>query len=610
MANKKPIRRSQLITPFGVGAIVDFRGADSLMTAGLDAWKFAFEDKSVCDELVIIEERLQAQLNVTHFRYPPAYSDKPSPFQGKIPFVRFPSWHYCPDCGWMQELGINGSKTRCACDPCSERPPLRRAWLLPVRLVTVCRMGHITDFPFRDWVHKGSVSNPLEHKIQWRARGSSGALAGVTLSCSCGKARTLEQAFNFNSETGGPLHRLEYDCPGARPWFVDEGTRNSCGEFLRVVQRGASNVYFAATKSSIYLPAHGVDESEIFARVVEQIVVQLRTRPKEKWQPFIDVNAAMKNLDPAKLSSAVNRRLEPTNQTRKFLTEEEFRFEEFSVLAGNDLIPGNELIMEEIPIQKYGDLAQFFSKVRLVKKLRETRALYGFSRLAPSDDGVGAPLQSIKKDQAIDWLPAVIVRGEGIFIEFDQNAIDTWLSSSSKVEKRAERLYQVFSDSLRMPIAALQRVHPRHMLIHTFAHALIRELVYECGYGSASLRERLYCSTESSGESVMNGVLIYTASGDSEGTMGGLVRQGKPIQFLNVVNAALRRVRWCAVDPVCEESRGQGTNNANLAACHSCSLLPETSCEEGNRILDRAMLVGNSHEPDLAFFKMNAAYYI
>lgn len=603
MATKKPIRRSQLIAPFGVGAIVDFRGADSLMTAGLDAWKFAFEDKGTCEELVIIEERLQARLNVSHFRYPPTYTDKPGPFQAKIPFVRFPSWHYCPDCGLMQELGINGSRTRCASQNCLQRPPYRRPWLLPVRIITVCRLGHISDFPFREWVHKGPVDDPHLHQITWRARGSSGALAGVNLSCSCGKAsRTLESAFNFRPDTGGSLHKLEHDCPGARPWFVDLGTRNGCGEFLRVVQRGASNVYFAATKSAIYLPVHGVDESEVFARVVDQLVAQLRNRPKEKWDQFIEVNAAMKNLDVAKLNAAVMRKLQPGEQRREYATEEEFRLEEFSVLTGPDLRPGNELILEEIPISEYKGLSQFFSRIRLIKKLRETRALYGFSRLAPSDDGAGAPLQQIKSDESIDWLPAVIVRGEGIFVEFNRDAIDAWLSAHKEIQERADGLRRVFADSLRMPSNALTRVHPRHLLIHSFAHALIRELVYECGYGSASLRERLYCSTESGGEGVMNGVLIYTASGDSEGTMGGLVRQGKPDRFAMAISMALRRAQWCAVDPVCIESHGQGTNNANLAACHSCCLLPETSCEEGNRILDRVMLIGTPKKSSLGFF--------
>jgi hypothetical protein len=121
------------------------------------------------------------------------------------------------------------------------------------------------------------------------------------------------------------------------------------------------------------------------------------------------------------------------------------------------------------------------------------------------------------------------------------------------------------------------------------------------GYGSASLRERIYCSFDQDSEP-MNGILIYTASGDSEGTMGGLVRQGEPQRLLATLSAALQKAQWCSSDPICIETTGQGTDNANLAACHGCLLVSETSCEEGNRLLDRATLVGKPDKMDIGFF--------
>ena len=138
-------------------------------------------------------------------------------------------------------------------------------------------------------------------------------------------------------------------------------------------------------------------------------------------------------------------------------------------------------------------------------------------------------------------------------------------------------------------------------LLHALAHSLINQLSFDCGYGSASLRERIYCNVDL-GSEPMSGILIYTASGDSEGTMGGLVRQGEPSRLLATLIAALRKAQWCSSDPICIETSGQGTDNANLAACHGCILVSETSCEEGNRLLDRAMLVGTLDDPDLGFF--------
>ena len=83
--------------------------------------------------------------------------------------------------------------------------------------------------------------------------------------------------------------------------------------------------------------------------------------------------------------------------------------------------------------------------------------------------------------------------------------------------------------------------------------------------------------------------------------MGGLVRQGEPDRLPETLMRALRRAQWCSSDPVCIESKGQGTDNSNLAACHACTLVSETSCEEGNRMLDRAMVVGTPQDPDIGY---------
>jgi hypothetical protein len=142
--------------------------------------------------------------------------------------------------------------------------------------------------------------------------------------------------------------------------------------------------------------------------------------------------------------------------------------------------------------------------------------------------------------------------------------------------------------------------HPRFLFLHTFAHALIKELTFACGYGSSSLRERLYVDIADP-QTPMAGVLVYTASGDADGTLGGLVAQGDPARLPRMITEALRRATWCSNDPVCMESAGRPADAGNLAACHSCALVPETSCEQGNRLLDRATLVGTVTRPDLGF---------
>jgi len=136
-------------------------------------------------------------------------------------------------------------------------------------------------------------------------------------------------------------------------------------------------------------------------------------------------------------------------------------------------------------------------------------------------------------------------------------------------------------------------------MIHTFSHLLIRQLSFECGYDASSIQERLYVS---SGPDGMAGLLLYTASGDSEGTLGGLVRQGRPEYLADTIKAALENARYCSSDPLCIESEGQGLNSLNLAACHACGLLPETSCELSNMLLDRGLVIGLPEDSECAYF--------
>jgi hypothetical protein len=226
--------------------------------------------------------------------------------------------------------------------------------------------------------------------------------------------------------------------------------------------------------------------------------------------------------------------------------------------------------------------------------------LNGFSRINPPPyrefDRNDQHQLSLKRQR---WLPGVRVFGEGIFLTLNEQAVKKWLDNHDVVHRYDEivqnlnRIYVRLNRSPRV-------LPPRFFLLHTLAHALIRRLSYECGYGSASLRERLYCSEH--GSHTMSGVLIYTAAGDCEGTMGGLVQQGKPGRFEPLLVGALEDSLWCSSDPLCVESHGQGIDSLNLAACHACCLLPETSCEEGNRFLDRVALVGRPDNRLLGFF--------
>jgi hypothetical protein len=138
-------------------------------------------------------------------------------------------------------------------------------------------------------------------------------------------------------------------------------------------------------------------------------------------------------------------------------------------------------------------------------------------------------------------------------------------------------------------------------MLHTLSHLLIRELALECGYNAASIRERIYADT--SGLRPQAGILIYTAAADSDGTLGGLVDLGKPENLGRLLEQALNRSKICSSDPLCSEHDPEKDRSLHGSSCHACSLVAETSCEPGNRYLDRSLLIPTLERGDAAFFK-------
>lgn len=612
----KPVRRGQLISPFGVGAMVDFPGDESLMTAGLDAWPFA--DEECPDDWLVMEERLQVRLNTNHFRLPPEHRD-PGPGvkypNQDIPYVRFPRWHYCHRCGDMHILPLfETGRQRCRGVQfdqgmnCASLPERRRPYLIPLRIVAACRLGHIQDFPFMEWVHQDRLPS-AECSLRFRAGRSSASLGGIKISCSCGAEKTLAGVFNFDIDKGGALHRIGQDCRGSRPWLGEDGGSNHCGEYLRVVQRGASNVYFSNVVSSIYLP--------LWAEKSKQAVVDALENPKY-WGILTNGLVDGTRIDPAKakvvaemldlsstdLIETGQRRLDGVPAVEELDSEEAYRRQEYNALRAGRGGPETELLVDVREAESYDrriSASKFFSQICLVRKLRETRVLAGFTRLLPPSGNMAPDsVQALRSGPHAAWLPAIIVRGEGMFFEFNLAQINKWLACSN-ADARIANMANIYNQNRVQRGQAERSITPKFVMIHTLAHMLINQLAFDCGYGSASIRERIYCESEPDSEP-MQGLLLYTASGDSEGTMGGLVRQGEPDRLPETLMRALRRAQWCSSDPVCIESKGQGTDNSNLAACHACVLVSETSCEEGNRMLDRAMVVGRPKYPGSGYF--------
>ena len=223
-----------------------------------------------------------------------------------------------------------------------------------------------------------------------------------------------------------------------------------------------------------------------------------------------------------------------------------------------------------------------FSKVGLVRRLREVRCLAGFKR------GKGLKTVDVDLTSSKDWLPAIETFGEGIYIELDKNALRDWeRSNADQITQIIHELNGKFETSFLSEIFQLD-ISASFLIAHTLSHLLIRELTLQSGYPSSSLKERVYANGENNAA-----FLIYAADIDESGTMGGLVEQGRPEVLINSIENAINKAQWCSGDPVCKELEHQGLAGLNNASCHCCSLISETSCAYSNVFLNRLLLIGS-----------------
>lgn len=636
----RPVRRSQAVSPFGVGAIVDFPGPVSLIHAGIDAWPYDETANAHREFRIDDEKRLARRLGVSYFVEPPDYR-RPAKrgdaaqqvnMNLHLPFLRFPRWHFCPRCGLMKESALHDRGAPHCRGPIAtgqakgQMHKSRR--MIQVRFVTACIRGHSRDFPWWEWLFRGSVPEKLGLRLRLNTTGSA-SLAGVTVICEKDvdfievvEKRPLAGVFGSSDEgSANALSRIGVVCNGDNPVIGFDPVPEEhagCGELLQVLIRGSSNFYFPHTVSSIYIPPIS---DEIDVEILEflddanvKVALDMFADGNDGQVTEGNVRTVLKrycphlDLDVSEVTEAANRQLSgeleaDDDDAGEEITEEAYRHQEYCVLrqAVQKGYPRTDLFVTPNRVTDYDSfLSPWFTRISLVPKLRETRAFAGFSRIRPQPPTKATEIFRLISRQPKTWLPGIVVRGEGIFLELDPNGLREWYSAQKEfIGARVEKVNRTLSALREQRGYGSGRIDAGFLVVHTLAHLLINQLIFDCGYGSASLRERLYCSVD--GEP-MAGVLIYTAAGDSEGTLGGLVRMGEPGRFELVFRRAIESARWCSSDPICIESGGQGPDNCNLAACHACGLLPETSCETQNRFLDRGMLVGDMQNPDAGFF--------
>ena len=639
--SESPIRRGQLIVPFGVGSLYVGKDGIGMISAGLDHWYKKYDTNQLTediDEFKFNEWRLERRLKVNHFRRPPDYRVKKNKFEKlsepnsylTIPYLRFPTWSFCQYCRVLQKTGLHQQgHIECRSKTCREKGFKNQ--LIQVPLVVVCQNGHIDDFPWREWCHRSSTPK-CEGTLKLISSGNPG-LDGQFVNCECGASRSLGSVLTEGKkirENDKTIteYRLSTDldpdnlflCQGKELWNGSEELK-TCGQHLKGSLRSSNNIYFALHEKCIQVPSINLDIPEKLLSLMSGKLRQtinllykydklkltpdnLRNEAYEELEEFNDTqieNSLKKFLN---IQNVSNKEDVEENQEEFNESEEKFKWPEYQLFLDNH--NSNEVRVINYNIDKYNSkFHKYFKSIGIVKKLVETKALYGFTRIdMGSELRVRDHKNMLRKEQLTfteTWLPAIENSGEGIFIEFNLNTIKEFEKRSSVQER-----VKLFSSFHRDREPEIYKMSSRYLLLHSFSHVLINTLIYECGYGASSLQERIYCSHDPNNE--MAGVLIYTAATDSEGTMGGLVRNGLPGNFEKIAIKALKTSQWCSTDPVCyeiAENGGQGPNSLNMSACHNCTLVPETSCDGSfNCYLDRTLLMGKVEEDNLGYFDL------
>lgn len=589
------LRKTQLITTFGNGSIVDMPDY-SVIIAGSNYWKNSSP--------VLHEPNLEKLLKVSHFKEPYVSNSQDDEMTPDVPAFRFPYYHFCPDpnCGRLMPFWGFGDETDRSC---SKGHPRRN--IVPSRFVAACTNGHLEDFPYDWWVHYGNLSECPSEKRNGALRISfsdeTGGLDSIVIKCTaCGKSRTMAGSMAKDALRG-------YSCHGKRPWLGSKKEYNdpiSCAAQLRALQRGASNVYFSMTASALTIPPWSSKVQQEIAVNWERIEPILASNPDDYtlkmvvqavFQPLL----AMQICTIDELIFEIRKRHnggEGGEYTKQNLLEDEYR-----VFCMGDYVNPDDVQFRIARATVPALLEDFIEDIVLAKRLREVLALRGFRRITPeqpnADDdrfkgyhlsGDCVPLGDVE----LNWLPAIELLGEGLFIKIREDALTEW-------EEAFEEEYQPMRERLEHSNVGCDNFSARYVLLHTLSHLLIRQLSLECGYSGASIKERIY-STYPESDVKMAGILLYTSSSDSDGSLGGLVRKGLPETFEMIFRNMLQEASWCSSDPICIESHAQGYDSLNYAACHACSLLPETSCEMRNCLLDRAAIVGTIKSRERGFF--------
>jgi hypothetical protein len=601
------LRPSQLLHTFGVGAIVELPNL-SVMTMGLDDWPVEQGASEINEPRLLRAVQQELGTQVLKLLTPPVTPEstgyQSNPFDDTanvgVPVAPFPRWLLCPYCRLLSpiqsglfELKLDlyrKDRNRYVHRNCNKpgKPPTA----LPARFLVACENGHLDDFPWVEYVHRGKTD--CKYELRLYELGASGEVADIQVQCiKCDKKRRMSDAFGPEGETQLP------QCRGRWPHLRKYADKD-CKQSQRGILLGSSNSWFPLMLSALSIPT----TTDKLGQLIEQNWSEL-----EECESAREVKLKRKLLHglsaytDEQIWEAVEKKKSGAAKDDEESTD--LRSPEWKVFSNPDLKLNSRNFKLSI-VKPPNGYQQILQKVVLAERLREVQALIGFTRIESPGDYSELPELPEEKRAPLSratprWVPTSDVRGEGLFLHFSEEAIQAWLKKVKGLDGEFYNAHKRWRMSRGLEAEANYPTL-RYVLMHSLAHALIRQLSLECGYTTASIRERIYSRGASEDGEPMAGILLYTAAPDSEGTLGGLVSLGKPEILQRHLEQALEGVRLCASDPLCAEHHPYG-ESLHGAACHACLFLPETSCERGNKYLDRSVLVSTVERAEYAFFK-------
>ena len=571
------IRPSQLVSTFGPGSIYDST-PDSFLIMGTDKW-IVDNCRKLTDETLLSYLKSTAPdryRSLKGFIIPVSTDDS----NKQIAVRTFPTWGVCLECNLLQKRSGASNEFYCKSERCRPAGGAKRR-TVPVRFIAACINGHLDDFPWYRWVHTRASDKCSEYNTELYLEDGreSASLESKTVRCGrCGRSRNMAGALSRNG-----LNRIMPNgCQGKMPWLESHDSRpcrdkNGKPVFMQGIYKGATNVYFPKTVRAITIPPFAGADS---ARILDVIRDTILTEMPDEQLLSTHIPVMFPHDNPQVVLGIIRQVREYKKRGHHSIHTDEFGELNSKKHPSNGIDEDN---FRTEPVDLPDGFSAYLDNLVLVRRLREIATITGFHRIEPfgyteGDSRRSSPITDL--EGKLRWLPASENNGEGIFFSFKDSVTSSW---ARKEETRA-RFDRIRQNGQNPALLSEVDNSPKYVFLHTLSHLVIKEIANYAGYSDSSMRERIY-----SGDG-MSGVLIYTSSQGSDGSLGGLVEQGQKSKFNMILQKALKRARLCSMDPLCSSAHTGTGNKANGSACHACLYLPETSCESMNILLDRAFV--------------------